>query len=201
MQDPTQCRRLSKNRAMASHRRTTRSHGDPIYNRSVPPVGDPSAWMIVGEAPGKRECEQKEPFVGPAGAYLMDVLASLGLLRHEIYITNVVRKWPRTATGRTRRPNAQEIADAHKDLVKDIQEAAPRFILALGATAIKSLTGYCPTVARARESGGQSLGAGFGHTARVLPTYHPSYIRSRPAGKARAPEWKADLARFVAGQI
>ena len=58
-------------------------------------VGDQSArLMIVGEAPGKNEDLQGEPFVGAAGALLDELLAGIDITRSEVYIANVLKCRP-----------------------------------------------------------------------------------------------------------
>lgn len=57
--------------------------------------GNPDADVVfIGEAPGKNEDEQGKPFVGAAGRFLNEMLASIGLMREDIYITNIVKYRP-----------------------------------------------------------------------------------------------------------
>ena len=58
-------------------------------------AGNPEADIVfIGEAPGKKEDETGEPFVGAAGKFLNEMLASIGLERKDIYITNIVKYRP-----------------------------------------------------------------------------------------------------------
>ena len=58
-------------------------------------VGDPNADVVfIGEAPGKKEDEKGEPFVGTSGQFLNDMLQSIQLNRNQIYITNIVKYRP-----------------------------------------------------------------------------------------------------------
>jgi len=57
--------------------------------------GNPDAALVfIGEAPGKNEDLQGKPFVGAAGKFLNEMLASVGLRREDIYITNIVKSRP-----------------------------------------------------------------------------------------------------------
>ena len=58
-------------------------------------TGNPDARiMLVGEAPGYEEEKKREPFVGPAGQKLTDILKAMGLAREEVYISNIVKFRP-----------------------------------------------------------------------------------------------------------
>ncbi|HIE16890.1 MAG TPA: hypothetical protein EYP71_01685 [Dehalococcoidia bacterium] len=60
--------------------------------RVVPGEGPEKADLLfIGEAPGWHEDQQGRPFVGPAGKYLDELLASIGLKRTEVYIANVIK--------------------------------------------------------------------------------------------------------------
>jgi len=62
---------------------------------AVPGEGNPNAEiMLIGEAPGKDEDLQGKPFVGAAGKFLNELLASIGLNREDVFITNVVKCRP-----------------------------------------------------------------------------------------------------------
>jgi uracil-DNA glycosylase len=61
----------------------------------VPGAGNPDAdIMFIGEAPGAKEDEQGEPFVGAAGKFLGEMLESIGLKREDVFITNIVKYRP-----------------------------------------------------------------------------------------------------------
>ena len=63
--------------------------------RAVPGEGNPDADILfIGEAPGKKEDETGEPFVGAAGKFLNELLASINLERKDIFITNIVKHRP-----------------------------------------------------------------------------------------------------------
>jgi len=144
-------------------------------------VGAPRAQVLfVGEGPGFEEDRRGEPFVGRAGELLDRILASIGLSRATVYITNVVKcrpmKDPRTpqARGNDRPPTPEEMAACRPYLDEQIRALAPRFIVALGAVAARALL-------RSEEPIGRLRGVWRDYrdgelTARLLPTYHPAVL-------------------------
>ncbi len=92
-------------------------------------VGDPEAEVLfIGEAPGKNEDEQGEPFVGRAGKLLDDMLAMIGLQRENIYITNSVKCRP---------PENRDPLNTEKDacrgyLRRQVKLMRPKIIVCLG---------------------------------------------------------------------
>ncbi len=97
--------------------------------RAVPGEGpeDPDL-MFVGEGPGFHEDQQGRPFVGPAGRFLEELLASIGLRRTDVYITNVVKCRPPA----NRDPLPAEIEACRKYLSRQIELLRPRLIVTLG---------------------------------------------------------------------
>src|SRR3989344_3352600 len=70
---------------------------DRIKNQVFPVIGEGSHYakiMFVGEAPGKNEAKTGRPFVGAAGKLLDEFLASAGIKREDVYITNIVKDRP-----------------------------------------------------------------------------------------------------------
>jgi len=97
--------------------------------RAVPGEGSENAEiMFIGEAPGWHEDQQGRPFVGPAGQFLDKLLASIGLKREQVYITNVVKGRP----PENRDPLPTEIAACRKWLDRQIELIHPRMIVTLG---------------------------------------------------------------------
>jgi DNA polymerase len=69
---------------------------------AVPGDGPPDADILfVGEGPGFYEDQQARPFVGPAGRFLEELLASVGLRRDQVFIANVIKCRPRTTAIRS----------------------------------------------------------------------------------------------------
>ena len=91
--------------------------------------GNPDADMVfVGEAPGKNEDIQGLPFVGAAGKFLDEMLASINLKRSQVYITNIVKYRPPN----NRDPLPQEKSDFLPYLVKQLKVIDPLLIVTLG---------------------------------------------------------------------
>jgi len=84
--------------------------------------------MFIGEAPGWHEDQQGRPFVGPAGLYLDELLASINLRREQVYIANVIKCRPPT----NRDPLPSEIHNCRKWLDRQIELIHPRMIVTLG---------------------------------------------------------------------
>ena len=84
--------------------------------------------MFIGEAPGWHEDQQGRPFVGPAGLYLDELLASINLGREQVYIANVIKCRP--PTNRDSLPS--EIHNCRKWLDRQIELICPRMIVTLG---------------------------------------------------------------------
>ncbi len=150
--------------------------------QAVPGRGPADARiMIVGEQPGDREDLQGEPFVGPAGRLLREVLDEIGEDIDEAYVTNAVKHFKFEPRGKRRihkSPSSAEIDHCRWWLAREIDMVAPEVVVALGASAAYALTGAKAPLGSMR---GQvhSLDAGMG----MVVTYHPSYILRLPAGR------------------
>jgi len=97
--------------------------------RAVPGEGPEKADILfIGEGPGWHEDQQGRPFVGPAGKYLEELLASVGLRREEVYITNIIKC---RAPG-NRDPLPPEIQACSKYLERQIELISPKMIVTLG---------------------------------------------------------------------
>jgi len=98
-------------------------------NKVVPGEGAEDAdIMFIGEAPGWYEDQQGRPFVGPAGKYLDELLASIGLSREQVYIANVIKCRPQG----NRDPLPTEIHNCRKWLERQIETIRPKMIVTLG---------------------------------------------------------------------
>ncbi len=84
--------------------------------------------LFIGEAPGWHEDQQGRPFVGPAGLYLDQLLASINLKRGQVYIANVIKCRPQG----NRDPLPSEIHDCRKWLERQIELIHPKMIVTLG---------------------------------------------------------------------
>jgi DNA polymerase len=136
-------------------------------------TGNPDArLMLVGEAPGYEEEKKSEPFVGPAGQKLDDILKAMGLTRQEVYLSNIVKFRPATArqTTNNRKPSPLEMAACLPFIRAEIAIIRPACIIALGGTAAEALLGLSGTVGAMRGSWHELDGI------PVRVTYHPSYL-------------------------
>jgi DNA polymerase len=146
-------------------------------------VGHPQAdWMIVGEAPGEQEDRLGEPFVGPSGRLLDNMLRSLRLSRSEappgrqVYIANTLKCRPPG----NRNPTPEELAACEPFLVRQIALVQPRIILAMGRFAVQSLLRSNEPIGRLRGRVHQYQGV------PLVVTYHPAYLLRNLQDKARA---------------
>jgi uracil-DNA glycosylase len=130
--------------------------------------------MLVGEQPGDEEDLRGKPFVGPAGKVLDGVLRESGLNRTDLYITNAVKhfKWePRGKRRLHKKPSVGEIRACNGWLQVEIATVKPRVIVALGGSALRSLTGSSRSIESAQQMDLHHEGG-----TRILAAYHPSAI-------------------------
>jgi uracil-DNA glycosylase family 4 len=141
-------------------------------------VGNPEAKvMFVGEAPGADEDAQGEPFVGRAGQLLNKIINACGWQREDLYICNILRCRPPG----NRTPLPQEAANCREYLDGQISIVDPDYIVCWGTCAAQNLLGMTDTIGKMR-------GKWFQHgRAKVLCTYHPSYLLRNP--EAKKPVW------------
>lgn len=133
-----------------------------------------AALMIVGEQPGDSEEEQGRPFVGPAGRLLRAHLEDAGLDLSRAWLTNAVKHFKFVPRGKRRlhqNPTAKEIDTCRWWLESEHALVRPRLILALGASAARSLLGKTVSVQQVR---GQPIPLDDG--AELWITTHPSYL-------------------------
>src|SRR5438552_4852216 len=134
--------------------------------------------MFVGEGPGADEDEQGIPFVGRAGQLLNNMIAAMGIKREDVYIANVVKCRPPG----NRTPENDECDTCSPFLLRQIEVIKPKVIVALGATAAKTLL-------LVNDSMGNLRGRWYDFKgSRLAATYHPSYLLRDPRQKKEA--WK-----------
>lgn len=147
--------------------------GSGASGRIVPGYGPVGARIaIVGEAPGAHEDQQLRPFVGPAGSVLEQCLHAAGLIKSEVYLTNVVKvRPPRNDISPYYNEKTGRFSDAGKEWVEhlheELREHKPNLIVAAGGCALAALTGV-PRILKYR---GYFFDSPVG---KVLPTIHPS---------------------------
>jgi len=101
--------------------------------QAVPGTGSADANIIfIGEAPGKKEDELGEPFVGAAGKFLNEMLSEIKMSREDVYITNIVKYRPPN----NRDPLPQEVVDCWTWLLEQINFIEPKLIVFLGRHAL-----------------------------------------------------------------
>lgn len=150
----------------------------PLYKHATQAVsGEGPARarvMMVGEQPGDQEDKQGKPFVGPAGGVLTRALEDAGIERDAVFVTNAVKHFKFEPRGKRRlhkRPNAYEIDRCHWWLDFERKLIKPDIIVALGATAVRSVSGRPFSINKVR---GHVMPLPDG--SRMLATIHPSYI-------------------------
>lgn len=174
----TRSEQLDSLRRQAENWAPARSLGS-LRETMVFATGNPEARvMLVGEAPGYQEEKEREPFVGPAGQKLNDILKATGLSREEVYISNIVKFRPATPkqTTNNRKPTPEEMAACMPFVRAEIAIVKPACIIALGGTAAEGLLGLTGTVTSMRGPWHDFEGT------PVRVTYHPSYLLQSGGG-------------------
>ncbi|MGJ7492672.1 UdgX family uracil-DNA binding protein [Variovorax sp. ZT4R33] len=183
-------------------RATDRCRECPIGEHATQSVfgeGPPGAvLMVVGEQPGDQEDLRGRPFVGPAGQLFDRAIGELGWPREALYVTNAVKHFKFELRGKRRihkTPTQREAAACLHWLESEMAQVRPRAVLALGATAARSVLGR--PVAVLRERGQWQTGP---HGEQVLVTLHPSaLLRGDPAQRDEAyAAWLEDLGKATA---
>ena len=154
-------------------------------------VGNPKAdLMFVGEGPGADEDEQGEPFVGRAGQLLNNMIKAMGITREQVYIANIVKCRPPG----NRTPEREECETCSPFLMRQIAVIKPKVIVALGATAAKTLLAMSSSMAQLRgrfydfkPAGVRSNGPNW-QDCKLAVTYHPAFLLRDPRQKGEA--WK-----------
>ena len=139
-------------------------------------VGNEQADLVfVGEAPGRDEDLQGEPFVGRAGQLLDKILRAIQLSRKDVYICNVLKCRP----PENRTPTTDEINTCIPFLEKQLELIQPKLIVALGLTAVHSLLNINSPLKKLRSQ----LWSWKGYD--LVVTYHPAALlrnaRLKPA--------------------
>jgi uracil-DNA glycosylase len=133
--------------------------------KAVPGEGPVGATvMFVGEGPGEKEDAEGRPFVGAAGKFLTELLASIGLERKSVFITNIVKCRPPG----NRAPRQGEVDACNPYLHDQIRIINPRIICPLGTPAIKTVMGPGYSVSQIHGKPVKREGR------TILPLYHPA---------------------------
>lgn len=154
-----------------------------MRTHAVPGDGNPHAEiMFIGEGPGWHEDRQGLPFVGAAGQFLNEMLATIGLQRSDVYITNVVKCRPPG----NRDPLPDEIAACSAYLDQQIDLIKPRVIVTLGRF---SMARWFPSERISRIHGQPRR---FSDVV-VVPMYHPAAALHQASLKATV---EADMSKL-----
>ena len=130
--------------------------------------------MFIGEAPGRDEDIQGEPFVGEAGMLLTKLIEKMGFKRDAVYIANIIKCRPPL----NRDPEEDEILSCRAFLDKQIDVIAPECIIALGRIALMTLMNNNKIrITAARGNFFEYKGI------PVMPTFHPAYLLRNPKDK------------------
>ena len=132
--------------------------------------------MVVGQNPGKDEVQQGEPFVGKSGQFWDKAVKEVvGLDRSAFYISNITRCF----TPGNRKPGQKEMDNCRDFLDREIELLKPKLIIALGAPAMKQLTGMSGIM---KHRGEVIFSPRYGVNVFVIP--HPSpYNTASESGK------------------
>lgn len=151
-------------------------------------VGNPQARLcFFGEAPGADEDRRGEPFVGRAGQLLTRIIEACGLKRSDVYILNVLKCRP----PENRTPEPDEVANCRGYFERQFAAIRPEFICCLGKVAASALL-------RNDEPIGRLRGRWFDYEgARVMCTYHPSYLLRNPEAK----KWTWDDMKMLLAEM
>ncbi|WP_319799567.1 UdgX family uracil-DNA binding protein [Lichenihabitans sp. PAMC28606] len=168
----------------------------PLYRDATQTVfgeGLASADLVfVGEQPGDREDLAGKPFIGPAGALFDRALAEAGIDRQRAYVTNAVKHFKFEPRGKRRihkKPGIAEIDACRWWIEQELGALKPKLTVALGATAVRSLTGKSASILSLR---GQVIDSPL--IGPVLVTVHPSFLLRLPDEDQQRVEYD----RFVA---
>lgn len=130
-------------------------------------VGNPHARLVfVGEAPGRDEDLQGEPFVGEAGQILTRLITRMGFTRQDVYICNVLKCRPPN----NRDPHTDEIEQCGPFMLRQVKSIGPEVIVALGAFAAHTLLKSTVPISKLRGKFHDY------HGIPLMPTYHPSFL-------------------------
>jgi uracil-DNA glycosylase family protein len=150
--------------------------------------------MLVGEQPGDAEDRAGAPFVGPAGRTLDEALEAAGIDREAVYLTNAVKHFRHTHRGKRRiheKPDLRHLVACHPWLAEETALVDPAVLVALGASAGRSVLGRPVRVGAER---GKVLDEPAGR--RSVLTTHPSAVlrlRGRAGYDAAFDELVSDL--------
>lgn len=168
------------------HRALEAFEGLPLKQAATSTVfadpADQPRLMCIGEAPGHEEDRQGVPFVGASGKLLNRMLASIGLDRSEVYITNIL-PWRPPAN---RKPTHDEVAVCLPFVIRHIELVDPPLLLLLGGAAASALLARSEGINRLRGHWFEVGARGLQRPVPTLATFHPAYLLRTPEAKREA---------------
>ena len=185
---------------LADAKRCTRCHLYKHATQTVFGEGPLDARiMFVGEQPGDQEDLAGRPFVGPAGQLFDRALADAGVDRKRTYVTNAVKHFKFEQRGKRRihsKPQGPEIEACRWWIEQERELIRPPVVVALGATAARSIFGKVVTISRMR---GEPHALLDGESGEAWVTVHPSFLLRVPEEERKREEYRkfvADLHRI-----
>ena len=149
-------------------------------NHTVFGAGNARAGVLfIGEAPGRDEDLQGEPFVGRSGQLLTRIIAAIGFSREDVYICNILKCRPPN----NRDPLPEEVASCEPYLKQQLAIIRPRVICCLGRIAAQTLLKTTASLRSLRES------VHYYEGIPVMATYHPAALLRNPGWKPET--WNA----------
>ena len=145
------------------HRRQTVFGVGPVTTR----------FVMIGDAPGPEEDRLGEPFVGSSGELFDKILRATGIPRDQVYILNTLKCRPPN----NRVPSDMELDNCRPYMEAQLEILQPEYIICWGATAVRAVLQTTESIGRLR---------GRFHCykkAKVLVTYHPTYLERAPEAK------------------
>jgi DNA polymerase len=173
-----------------------------LCSNKVPGVGNiNSPLMFIGEGTGHNEVSTGIPFTDAAGTALIVLLNAMGIDRHNIWMTNATRcNRFNDSLKKYETPEPDEIEACKTFLSREIVFGKPKVIVALGNPAMHALTGNYNLKISHERGNFIDLDPIFGVKAKVMFTWHPSYLIRQPAGdafdKVKSEMW-SDLCKAV----
>jgi uracil-DNA glycosylase family 4 len=162
-------------------------YSERVANKVHPVIGEGSHFakiMFVGEAPGKNEAEQGRPFCGQSGRVLDELMATIGMDRTDVYVTNIVKDRPTD----NRDPKPEEIELYGPFLDRQIDIIQPEIIATLGRFSMVYIMEKFGMDKEAKTPISKAHGQMF--TAKssygkviILPLYHPAVALYNPTTK------------------
>ena len=148
-----------------------------IKNKVYPVIGEGNhnaKIMFIGEAPGKNEAETGRPFCGASGRILDELLASVGIARKDVYVTNIVKDRPPM----NRDPLPEEIEAYAPYLDRQIEVIQPQVIATLGRFSmayIMNRLGLGSELESISQMHGRTFEAKTNYgSVKIVPLYHPA---------------------------